>query len=225
MFEQAAARYFRLWTFVGRVERQQSAKVFGLGCHLAPGLVLTAAHVYAGAGEPTVSINGGLWACSVAAEWPDRDIAVLRAERKLQSLGSDDTAPPYPQLAADLPRVGMQLGCMAWLKLLDPNGETRGRTYFGQGHIAYFDRGASGELLFAMQGPTIEKGFSGGPVFSSDGQLYGVLVQAVQHAPNLSERVLQINSMALLSPVGRVAADISKLIESDVPVPELRRQA
>jgi S1-C subfamily serine protease len=91
--------------------------------------------------------------------------------------------------------------------------------------VAYFEQGSNGELLFAMQGPTIEKGFSGGPVFSDDGRLYGVLVQAVQHAPNLSERALQIDSLALLSPIGRIAAEISELIDRDVPVPELLPKA
>jgi len=119
----------------------------------------------------------------------------------------------------------MQLGCMAWLRLLKEDGEPQGRTYFGQGHVAYFESGANDELLFALQGPTIEKGFSGGPVFSADGQLYGVLVQAVQHAPRLDERVLQINSMALFSPVGKLASEITKLIQDDVPTPELARPA
>ena len=225
MFEQAASRYFRLWTFVGRADGQQGPKVFGLGCHLAPGLVLTAAHVYGNSKEPTAGVNDDLWVCSIAAAWPDRDLAVLRAERRLRSFGNDHTPPSYPELSSDLPRVGMQLGCMAWLDLNGPGGESRGRTYFGQGHVAFFEQGAHGELLFAMQGPTIEKGFSGGPVFSADGRLYGVLVQAVQHAPRLSDRVLQVNSMALLSPIGKIAADISRLIEGDVPVPTLYREA
>jgi S1-C subfamily serine protease len=226
VFEQAAAQFFRLWTFVGRTDHEQTPAIHGLGCRIAPGLVLTAAHVYAGGVAPTVGIDGDVWVCSVAAEWADRDIAVLRAERKIRSFDPDrNSVPPYPQLATDLPRVGMQLGCMAWLRLREPDGNTRGRTYFGQGHVAYFEEGAHGELLFAMQGPTIEKGFSGGPVFSDDGRLFGVLVQAVQHAPNLSEQVLQIDSLALLSPVGKIAAEIAELIDRDLPVPELPAKA
>ena len=111
--------------------------------------------------------------------------------------------------------MGTSLGYIGWLKLLDESGQSKGRTYFGQGHVAFFEKGLRGQTLFAVDGSAVEEGFSGGPAFTPDGILCGVLVEALQYAPKLGERGRQVNALPLVSPIAAIRNEIQALLKEE----------
>ncbi len=213
MFCRAAPRYWILHCHVGGTSDASAGRLFGLGCRVGSRLVLTAAHVYEKHDTPTVLLSDGLWLCSVAKEWSSLDIGLLRAERLLERRSEPNEPTVFPQLSAKVPLLGTSLGYIGWLSLLEPNGDARGRTYFGQGHVAFFERGRRGQTLLAVDGSAVERGFSGGPAFTQDGELCAVLVQALQYAPNLGDTARQLNSLPLVSPIAPIREELVALVQ------------
>ena len=198
MFVDACKQYWPLSCHVGSSESGAS----GLGCALSPAFVLTAHHVYQGNGPPVVVNTGGLWRCSVVREWVEDDLALLRKEEKIKTAGADPVG-TFPGWSTRMPSLGQSLGFLASLR------GPRLRTYFGQGHIAFFD-GEEG-LRFGLAGALVQRGFSGGPVFDPDAKLVGVLVEAYQFPTNLEPPTLV--SMPLFSPIARIAPQLQQLVD------------
>ena len=199
MFQDATRIYWALKSHVGSGRESR-----GLGCLLSSRHVLTAHHVYAGVGEPTALAPGGVWRCRAIAEWPDLDLGVLQTVDLLKP--SDVLVPTvFPAFDGNMPGLGQSLGFLAWL--------TSGRhrvTYFGQGHVAFFEPRERKALRFALAGAAVQRGFSGGPVYTPAGQLVGILVECFQFAANLEHPALV--SMPMFSPVAPVADELRKII-------------
>ncbi len=167
MFSLAASKYWSWFCHVGGASSSDTGLIYGLGCRIGKKHVLTAAHVFEQYEFPTAMIADGLWKCSVEKNWHNRDVAVLRIENILKKNGRSDEIAEFPSLANQSPKIGTSLGYIGRLKLLDEAGQSKGRTYFGQGHVAFFEEGLRGQTLLAVDGSAVEKGFSGGPVFTA----------------------------------------------------------
>ncbi len=212
MFSIVAPKYWSLYCHVGGTSDSEPGKIHGLGCRVGRRLVLTAAHVYGQYDSPTVLLTDGLWKCSVLKAWPDLDVALLSADVAIKKKAKAEEPTEFPALATRIPTMGTSLGYIGWLKLMDESGQRKGRTYFGQGHVAFFDEGLRGQTLIAVDGSAVEQGFSGGPAFTSDGVLCGVLVQALQYAPELSHPLRQVNALPLVSPIAPVSRELLALL-------------
>ena len=213
MFSLAAPKYWSWYCHVGGSSDAGAGKIHGLGCRLGPKHVLTAAHVFEQYAFPTALLTDGLWKCSVERDWPSLDIALIRVETPLKKKGQSEEISEFPDLATRIPQMGTSLGYIGWLKLLDESGQSKGRTYFGQGHVAFFEKGLRGQTLLAVDGSAVEEGFSGGPAFTPDGILCGVLVEALQYAPKLGERGRQVNALPLVSPIASIRNEIQALLK------------
>ena len=170
--------------------------------------MLTAAHVYRQYQLPTVLLTNGLWECAVVREWEQLDISLVRVTKQLKATGIGEEPEEYPALSSRLPSLGASLGYIGWLNLLDESGKRSGRTYFGQGHVAFFEKGLKGQTLLAIAGSAVQQGFSGGPVFTVDGTLSGVLFEALQYVPELPHPVQQVNSLPLVSPIAKIRNEL-----------------
>jgi hypothetical protein len=177
--------------------------------------VLTACHVFAHREYPTVVLNDGLWKCRAAREWNNLDLALLIAEERVSVRHIADEPTKFPALSRQIPRLGTSLGYIGWLNILDDSGNRKGRTYFGQGHVAFFEKGFRGQTLVAVDGSAVEEGFSGGPAFTAAGDLCGVLVQSLQYAPKLGDYPRQFNSLPLISPIAPIRDELESLLNAD----------
>jgi S1-C subfamily serine protease len=212
MFSRAAPKYWSWYCHVGGGSRDEPGKLHGLGCRVAPRRVLTAAHVFGQYDFATVLLTDGLWRCSVVKAWPDLDLALLRADLALSTKRKAQEPLEFPLIATKIPTLGTFLGYIGWLKLTDDSGRAKGRTYFGQGHVAFVDEGDRGQTLIAVDGSAVEQGFSGGPAFTADGTLCGVLVEALQYAPHLSQPLGQVNALPFVSPVAPISRELPGLL-------------
>jgi hypothetical protein len=213
MFSIAASKYWNLYCHVGSTNGTAPARVHGLGCRIGPGFVLTAVHVYQQYQSPTVLLTNGLWECAVVQEWEQLDISLIRVTKQLKANGKGEEPEVYPSLASRIPSLGASLGYIGWLNLLDESGKHRGRTCFGQAHVAFFEKGLKGQTLLAIAGSAVQQGFSGVPVFEADGTLSGVLVEALQYVPELHHPVQQVNSLPLVSPIARIRDDLLRCMQ------------
>jgi hypothetical protein len=197
LFSDACRLYWSLKCHVGPA---QTAR--GLGCALTPRHVLTAKHVFGDDPRPTVASSLGIWSCRVLREWPDADLAVLEQRELLRP--ADMSEPKrYPEVSSKMPGLGQSLGYLAELHA------PKACTYFAQGHVAFFQKGEADELLFGLAGGLIQRGFSGGPVFTPAGQLVGVIVQSFQFVADLEHRA--VVSLPLFSPLARIAGELADL--------------
>jgi hypothetical protein len=214
MFKNAARQYWQLKCQVGHGATLQGTKLFGLGCRLSPTHVLTAFHLVSAKG-PRVLLGDGLWNCDLEQKWVDRDLALLRITSVAKQLGpADEQQPVYPSVSSENPFLGASLGYLASLSLTSESGESSSHTYFGHGHVAFFTQNSHKQLVFALAGGAIQKGFSGGPVFSSNGLLTGVLVEALQYVPDLGHPSRAANAVALFSPVAPIAKELASLVNA-----------
>lgn len=215
MFENAARLYWQAKCEVGHGPTVKETRIYGYGCQIAPGVVLTARHVIGSTGA-RVLLDDGLWNADLAGEWPERDIALLRTSSLAKALGAGTgISTAYPRLSDSKPALGQVLGYVGSLVLNHAAFKATRHTYFGQGHVAFFTKNRDGELVFALAGGAIQKGFSGGPVFTPAGELTGVLVEALEYMPDLNHPARATNVVALLMPIAPIAEAISRLIASE----------
>ena len=157
--------------------------VMGAGCLLAPNLVISARHLFTDAvkagGELRISNRAGTYSADLVWKDPVLDVAVFRTTASLSK--TDQTTPTsFPKLATVLPEQGMLVGYMATLRR--EGGPVRNNKYFSSGFVSHLSHLNSPAVNYVLGAGFMEGGFSGGPVFQSDGSLIGVLVCAFQIA-------------------------------------------
>lgn len=202
MFTNACKLFWNLTCNVGGGSRRQSGQVHGLGCAISDRHVLTAQHVYSQHGYEWLIViyAEGVWRCRIVKEWRNHDIALIEKEKLIKEAPLDHPN-AFPELYTSMPSWGQSLGYLAWLTTRKPQGKDHSVTYFGQGHVAFFELEGEEAPLFALAGGTVQKGFSGGPVFTSKGHLVGIIVRSFQFVADLNHPVPQIVSMPLVSPI------------------------
>ncbi|GAB3263187.1 MarP family serine protease [Alteromonas gracilis] len=143
--------------------------VEGTGFLYAPGRMMTNAHVVAGVGEPRVVLADGLGEARVVHYDSDLDVAVLDVPslRGRPTLGFDTDAQPR-DLAAVLgyPNDGPYTAGAARIR---SEQRLRSPDIYGRGTVT--------REVFSLRG-TVRPGNSGGPLVSTDGDVYGVIFAA-----------------------------------------------
>jgi S1-C subfamily serine protease len=186
-----------------------TVKISGAGCGqiqegsgfvVAPGLVVTNAHVVAGIAHPTVEDSNGIHQTAVVSFDPSYDLAIMRVSGLTE-----------PSLALDPVEVarGVQAGVLGY-----PGGgsftaapagimavfEAEGRDIYGQGLTV--------RSVYEIQA-VVRPGNSGGPLVQPDGEVIGVVfsrsttngdIGYALTSPGVLTRV--VRAEALSSPVG-----------------------
>jgi S1-C subfamily serine protease len=145
----------------------------GSGWAVRPGLIVTNAHVIAGADDTTVTTQGGveLDATPVYYE-PEDDLALLRIESRLPTLPISSERPVGAGAAVlGYPENGPYMVTPARI------GETRetiSEDSYGRGPI---------ERTITALGGDVRSGNSGGPLLDSHGRVVGVVFAATTRGP------------------------------------------
>lgn len=159
--EQAAASVYRVDAIAPRCGRTQE----GSGWALDHDLVVTNAHVVAGADNISIRLRGARHTAQVVAFDPQRDLALLAVDGLDASplpLGADASRGDEVVLAGyplggsyttEAGRVGLRMAA-------------RGSDIYGNGHVI--------RDIYAVRG-RVQPGNSGGPALSSEGHVIGVV--------------------------------------------------
>ena len=143
--------------------------VEGTGFLYAPGRMMTNAHVVAGVGEPRVVLADGLGEARVVYYDSDIDVAVL----DVPSLRS------RPTLAFDTEGASRDVAAVLGYPNDGPYnaGAARIRSEQRLRSPDIYGRGTVTREVFSLRG-TVRPGNSGGPLVSTDGDVYGVIFAA-----------------------------------------------
>ncbi len=151
-------------------------RLFGSGFVGAPDLVVTNAHVVAGATDPSVVDVDGSRSARVVYFDPDLDIAILRTE------GLAGEPLRILPTRADRGVQGITLGYPGGGPLeADPAAVLRAITARGRN---IYNRGVVDRSVFILQ-TQVNSGNSGGPVVLTDGTVIGVIFAKSQTDPNI----------------------------------------
>jgi Trypsin-like peptidase domain/Colicin V production protein len=145
----------------------------GSGWAVRPNLIVTNAHVVAGADDTTVTTQGGVELDATAVYYePEDDLALLRVDAKLPTLPIASSAPVGAEAAVlGYPENGPYTVTPARV------GETRStvsENSYGQGPV---------ERTITALGGDVRSGNSGGPLLDSRGQVLGVVFAATTSGP------------------------------------------
>ena len=174
--------------------------VEGSGFVVAPGVVVTNAHVVAGVGELTVTDGAGRYAATAVHFDPDQDLAVLTAPT-LQ-------APALPTDSTDLApgATGAVLGYPGGGPLRESDAVVLERmTAVGQN---IYGEGTVNRTIYALAAD-IEPGSSGGPLLTTEGTVAGVV---------FAKSITQ-DDVGYALVWGEIAADVSAASQRSEAVP------
>ena len=213
-FEDACEMLFPCLCTVGGASTDVVGHRYGQGCFVGRDYVLTAAHVAdAPAREHeqlTVMHYAGAWSCDVVLCNPVADIAVLRLGDQRASNRAGRSLPnSFPKLLGERMRYGKAVGYFSRLHREDQPGGTS-HTYFAAGHLSFMVHEPS--FRWGLSAGFAEEGFSGSPVFSTAGKVLGVVTSLFRVAQPSFERVPQLVSVPLVSPLYKVADEFAAFL-------------
>jgi S1-C subfamily serine protease len=185
--------------------------VSGTGVVVAPGLVVTNAHVVAGVAVPVVSsaATGTTLPASVVRFDPRLDLAVLRAERLAlppAPVGRDPLPLDVVALAG-YPEGGVQQVVPGRVRGLV---QATGEDIYGTDDV---------HRPVVIMAAAVEPGDSGGPVLDADGRVVAVVFAATVGAADQAGYALPISAVAPLLPgAATAAAQVAPPLPQDCPV-------
>jgi S1-C subfamily serine protease len=146
----------------------------GSGWAVQPNLIVTNAHVVAGADDTTVSTQGGVELDATAVYYePEDDLALLRVESPLPTLPISSERPVGAEAAVlGYPENGPYTVTPARI------GETRttvSEDSYGRGPV---------DRKITALGGDVRSGNSGGPLLDREGQVVGIVFAATTRGPN-----------------------------------------
>jgi hypothetical protein len=216
MFRDAARQYWSLKCNVGGGNDVQKGKLHGLGCLLTPRHILTAGHVWENISDryswPVVLKHDGLFRCTVLHHDPGIDLMLLQCTDKLAP-GELSEPASFPAVYPDFPWWGQSVGFLTSLHLTMTGPKPRSCTSFSQASVSMFVNDEESRNLFVLDGGTIQKGSSGGPVFTAKGELVGVIVQSFQFVPDQDHplpHVVTLPVMSAVLPLNKMIAELKK---------------
>jgi len=162
---------------------------------------------------PVIQKHDGLFKGEVLLKSREYDVALLVAREKLADFSITEPK-AYPSIAASTPLLGLSVG---FLNVIDLGGETDKKRHiaFSQASISYFfedetDKG----IRYALTGGFIQHGFSGGPVFTSDLELVGLIVMSQRFALDMEQPLMSIYNLPVMSPLASLKNKIETIIAS-----------
>jgi len=183
MFSNACDLFLPLFGGVGSITAgQPPGPLVAVACRISKSFVLTAQHVIAecaNSGSLTSFIGrSGLLTCVPAWEDIESDIAILRVRHEVP-LPRQPTITQFPVLPTAPTGIGSSVGYLSILRRIDQSGDAFPTAYFGQASVSTIETRERNNLRFMLSDGIMQSGFSGSPVFTSDGTIQGVIVQTV----------------------------------------------
>jgi Trypsin-like peptidase domain len=142
-------------------------KVFGTGCLIDNNLVLTAGRVQrCHKGKQVVTVGADAYGAELVFQSRMFDVAVLRLLSPVEPI-SAPLPPDRPAVSVAPPHRGVSVGFYGELR----RGESLLRCFVPTSFSFMMT-----DAVWALAGGVAEQGFSGGPVFTADGSLCGVIM-------------------------------------------------
>lgn len=216
MFQEATRRFWNLRCNVGWIDLDDKGKSYGAGCMLSKSLVLTARHVINGRKQETdrVCVLGatGIFRCDIVFESSEQDLCVLRLDQAVPKFSREEPVNIVaPEIHPEAPFMGRSVGYLGSLRRENDVGEPATHTYFGQGYLSHLLQGRPG-VYFGLSGGFAESGFSGGPCFTADGSLIGLIVESRQIQANTAMNAHQF-MFPVMSAIHPVRTRLEELIQ------------
>ena len=180
MFASACSKYAPLVCQIGGGSATVEGSLLGSGCLLSPTQFITARHIVHNIPKhltwPVVLKHDGLFRCEISYESVEQDISILRITDLIESVISASPT-EYPVWPTSLPSLGMEVGYVGKLHLPGSNP----RMYFARSVVSMLASNSPAHGYKCMLSDAVfESGFSGSAVFTPDGQLHGIIVEAFQ---------------------------------------------
>jgi hypothetical protein len=217
MFSNACRFYWNLVCSIGGGSPTIKGKLHGKGCLLSPNHAITALHVVTGMVQrykwPVIMKHDGLFKCEVMLQSNELDIALLRATEKIEDFSLDQPS-GYPTVASSNPFLGMSVGFIGVISL---EGESKNErhTTFSQASTSYFfvDERHKGPR-FALTGGLIQQGFSGGPVFTANLELVGLIVMSQRFALDMEHPLASLYNLPVMSALSPLKKQIATILDA-----------
>lgn len=196
MFQEACDVYSACKATVGA-----DGAYFGCGCFISPRHVLTAYDLV----EKPVQDGRNLevlWRAGTFKAAPKfleaaSGLALLEVNDAIQAKGKP--ASKYPLLSKNLPKLGAQVGYLAWWRMSLNQRDTQDTPYFGESFVSgYVDKICP---KFLLSTGFVQKGFEGSPAFDSEGHLLGVIVQVIEQLAQGIELPSLPHRFPVMSPI------------------------
>jgi Trypsin-like peptidase domain len=217
MFAKATSMYWRLQCNVGGGSATVKGKLHGLGCLLSDTLIVTARHVWSEHAAKyswvVVLKHDGLFRCSIVQESEKDDLLFLRAEDCLDATASKQAPAEYPQIYASIPVCGLSVGFLTWVIIAESGGAEEDYAAFSHCSVAMYSKKKKVDdpPLIVLSGGIFQKGSSGGPVYTPDGRLVGVIVQSWQFPTSRNHRFPTIVTAPVVMPLASYANIIAQM--------------
>jgi len=180
MFKNAFGFFTNIHCHVGGGTNNLKNKLYGSGCLVSEGIVISALHIYERIQEEydfgIILKNDGLFRAEPILIFKESDIIILKCIEKLkvQNLGEVNEYPPieYPK-----PFIGTSVGYIGNLQINNERLKSKQATFFTQAFISSMIYSNEDSIFCALSGGVIQKGFSGGAVFTVDCKLIGIMTK------------------------------------------------
>jgi len=206
MFVTATRQYWSLLCNVGGGSSTDKGKLHGLGCLLSPNHAVTARHVWDDVKGryqwPVILKYDGLFRCRIVHDAVDLDVMFLEADACLDGSSSRQAPTQYPQVYPDWPPYGLSVGFLTRMTLRNSGVEEQRYSAFSQASVSmHLKKKDTDPPWFAISGGIFQKGSSGGPVYTADGQLLGVIIQSHQFVADFDHQLPTIINTPVVAPL------------------------
>jgi hypothetical protein len=219
MFTKACSQYWDLQCYVGVGSLSSQGSVDGIGCLLAPDIIITARHIFNNTRQlnkwPVVAKFDGAFKCSIIYESKAHDIALLKTVEKVDNLEHRKPS-KYPVVSTKRPSLGNTAGYLSRLYTYKQTGGTDSYSYFSQGCISFMHPGDADNISFyGLTGGIIQRGFSGSPVITADGKLIGIIVQSLRLVTDSKDIHGSVTYVPVMSPLDLISKEIEEAIKKN----------
>jgi Trypsin-like peptidase domain len=180
--------------------------------------VITARHLIEHVGKkyewPVVFKHDGVFKCRILFSAWNFDVALLEATERLEPASFDEPA-EYPRLFSEMPSWGMTVGYLGSLRTLERGGIENHGTYFSAAHISTFLPGGDDKSrYYLLTGGVVQRGFSGGPVFTPSSELLGLVIQSLRFLGDPQDLRSAVYTLPVITPLAPFIGEISKYVSS-----------
>lgn len=216
MFDDACAMHWDAQCIVGGGGAAVAPKIFGMGCLITPEIGITASHVYrsieANFSFPVVGRFDGWFRSEILFDSPQHDVMILRTIEKIKDRPGQPRPTRFPGLLRTPMRLGSVVGYLARLRMPNSQGGETGHTYFAHGSASSLLPADGNTIRVLITGGVVQKGFSGGPVFLPDGELVGVIVEALRFPIDPAAPLLTVHNFPIATPLAPVQREIQQVL-------------
>ncbi len=218
MFTNACKFYWGLVCSVGGGTQQIKGKLHGKGCLLSRNHAITALHTVTQMLHkyqwPVIMKQDGVFRCEVQFQSKEYDVALLRTTDKIVEYDLGPLPPNYPSIATSNPFLGLSVGFIGTISLEGENETERHTTFSPASTSYYFEEQVTKGFRYALIGGFVQKGFSGGPVFTCNSELVGLIVMAQRFALDMDNPIASLYNLPVMSPLSPLRKDIQAFLKT-----------